>query len=88
MTHNSKMQAQTQEETLVQSSKMSALRNCIEMLPSGFREIIVMRDLEEMSYKEISDVACLPVGTVMSRLSRARKQLTECVGGEKMRDEQ
>jgi RNA polymerase sigma factor (sigma-70 family) len=88
MTHSSKMQAQTQEETMIQSSQMSVLRNCIEMLPSGFREVLVMRELEEMSYKEISDVACLPVGTVMSRLSRARKRLTECVGGEKMRDEQ
>jgi len=88
MTHSSNMQAQTQEETMVQSSQMSTLRHCIEMLPSGFREVLVMRELEEMSYKEISDVACLPVGTVMSRLSRARKRLTECVGGEKMRDEQ
>ncbi len=88
MTHSSKVQPQTQEETMVQSSRMSILRNCIEMLPEGFREILVMRELEEMSYKEISDVACLPVGTVMSRLSRARKRLTECAGGEKMRDGQ
>jgi RNA polymerase sigma-70 factor (ECF subfamily) len=88
MTHSSNMQAQNQEETLVQSSKMSVLRNCIETLPSGFREVLVMRELEEMSYKAISDVACLPVGTVMSRLSRARKRLAECAGREKVRDGQ
>ena len=88
MTHSPRNQTQNQEETLVQSSKMSALRTCIEMLPSGFREVLVMRELEEMSYKEISEVACLPVGTVMSRLSRARKRLAECAGGEKMRNGQ
>jgi len=87
-THSSRNQAQNQEEALVQSSRMLALRNCIEMLPSGFREVLVMRELEEMSYKEISDVACLPVGTVMSRLSRARRRLVECAGGQKMRDGQ
>ena len=88
MAHSPRNQAQNQEETLVQSSEMSALRTCIEMLPSGFREVLVMRELEEMSYKEISEVACLPVGTVMSRLSRARKRLAECAGGEKMRNGQ
>lgn len=88
MTHSPRNKAQNQEETLVQSSKVSALRTCIEMLPSEFREVLVMRELEEMSYKEISEVACLPVGTVMSRLSRARKRLAECAGGEKMRNGQ
>jgi RNA polymerase sigma-70 factor (ECF subfamily) len=88
MTHSSNLQAQNQEETLVQSSKMSVLRNCIEMLPTGFREVLVMRELEEMSYREISDVACLPVGTVMSRLSRARKRLAECAGEENLRNRQ
>lgn len=82
MTH-SNLQAQNQEEAVVQSTKMSVLRNCIETLPSDFREVLVMRELEEMSYKEISDVACLPVGTVMSRLSRARKRLAECAGGKR-----
>ena len=88
MTHSSRNQSQNQEEMMVQSSNMSALRNCIEMLPLGFREVLVMRELEEMSYKDISDVACLPIGTVMSRLSRARRRLVECAGGEKMRDGQ
>ena len=41
---------------------MSILRDCIEKLPSEFREVIVMRELEDMSYRQISEVACLPVG--------------------------
>ena len=45
---------------------MSVLRNCIEMPPSDFREVLFMRELEEMSYRQISEVADLPVGTVMS----------------------
>ncbi len=78
MTHGSGRQAPNQEEKLVDSSRMSVLRNCIEMLPLEFREVLVMRELEELSYRQISEVAALPVGTVMSRLSRARKRLEEC----------
>ncbi len=44
-----------------------------------FREVIVLRELEGLSYKEISDVAGVPVGTVMSRLSRARARLREAL---------
>ena len=86
MTHSSKVHAPNQEDTLVESAKMTTLRKCIETLPSGFREVLVMRELEEMSYRQISEVACLPVGTVMSRLSRARKRLEECANVEKMRN--
>jgi len=78
MTHSSGRQTPNQEEKLVDSSRMSVLRNCIEMLPLEFREVLVMRELEEMSYRQISEAADLPVGTVMSRLSRARKRLGEC----------
>ena len=66
------------EEALVVASKQTILRNCIEGLPDAFRGILVMRELEEMSYRQIADVAGLPPGTVMSRLSRARKRLEEC----------
>jgi RNA polymerase sigma factor (sigma-70 family) len=66
------------EEALVAASKQTILRDCIEGLPDAFRGILVMRELEEMSYRQISDVAGLPPGTVMSRLSRARKRLEEC----------
>lgn len=68
-----------QEEALVEAAKRTILQDCIEKLPVEFREILVMRELEEMSYRQISEVAGVPEGTVMSRLSRARRRLEECV---------
>ena len=67
------------------SPERSALRNAearevhaaIAGLPLEYREVIVLRELEEMSYKEISDIAKIPVGTVMSRISRARDLLRQ-----------
>ena len=50
------------------------LRN-LEQLPPEFREVITLRELEDCSYKEIAEIANVPVGTVMSRLARARTQL-------------
>jgi RNA polymerase sigma-70 factor (ECF subfamily) len=72
------------EEAMVEASNRTILKNCIEVLPDTFREILVMRELEEMSYRQIADVAGLPAGTVMSRLSRARKRLEECAKGREM----
>jgi RNA polymerase sigma-70 factor (ECF subfamily) len=77
-THTRTVNPPDPEETLVNASKQKILQQCIENLPEEFREIIVMRELEEMSYRQIADVAGLPPGTVMSRLSRARKRLFEC----------
>jgi RNA polymerase sigma-70 factor (ECF subfamily) len=51
------------------------LRLALERLPAEFREIIVLRELEGLSYKEIAGVASVPIGTVMSRLARAREHL-------------
>jgi RNA polymerase sigma-70 factor (ECF subfamily) len=55
------------------------LRECLELLPVDYRGVLVMREMEELSYKEIADIASLPLGTVMSRLSRARKRLEDCL---------
>jgi RNA polymerase sigma factor (sigma-70 family) len=60
------------EEILLQNDSRNLLRKAIEKLPSNFREVLVLRELEGMSYKEISAVTGIPPGTVMSRLSRAR----------------
>lgn len=51
------------------------VRQALDRLPEEFREIIVMRELEELSYQEIAKIAQIPLGTVMSRLSRGRKLL-------------
>ena len=52
-----------------------AIRQAIEELPVEFREIVVLREMEGFSYKEIAELADVPLGTVMSRLTRARRQL-------------
>jgi len=67
------------EDALVRNAKIESLRNCVEALPLEYREIIVMRELEELSYREISEVAAVPIGTVMSRLSRGRVRLLDCM---------
>ena len=57
------------------SADTDALRAALETLPLEFREALVLRELEGLSYKEIAEVAEVPLGTVMSRLARARRQL-------------
>ncbi len=52
----------------------------LEKLPVEYRELIVLRELEELSYKEIALIAGVPIGTVMSRLARARQRLKDCLG--------
>jgi len=65
-------------ETLLERSRDSAaLARALEELSTDFREIIVMREFEGMAYKEIADVAGVPIGTVMSRLARARTRLRQ-----------
>src|SRR5881409_357776 len=63
------------------------IRNAMDQLPTEFREILTLRHLEGLSYKEIADIAQIRPGTVMSRLARARAKLKEClaarIGNEK-----
>lgn len=61
--------------SLVHGADKGALRAALESLPLEFREALVLRELEGLSYKEIAEVAEIPVGTVMSRIARARGQL-------------
>jgi RNA polymerase sigma-70 factor (ECF subfamily) len=70
--------SQTDAETeMLKSVESAVLRAALEELPVNFREILVLRELEEMSYKEIADVMGVPIGTVMSGLARGRSQLRE-----------
>ncbi len=65
----------TPETALVRAGDVESVRRAIASLPAVFREAIILRELEGCSYKEIADIAGVPIGTVMSRLTRARSQL-------------
>lgn len=56
------------------------LNEAIAALPAHFREVLVLREMEDLSYREIARIADVPIGTVMSRLARARRLLAEAVG--------
>jgi RNA polymerase sigma-70 factor (ECF subfamily) len=56
---------------------VGAIRALVAALPEPFREVIVLREFEDLSYREIADVVGAPIGTVMSRLARARAMLRE-----------
>jgi RNA polymerase sigma factor (sigma-70 family) len=65
------------EEEVFRKAEVNRLRQAIEAIPEPFREAIVLRELEDLSYAEIAEVTGVPVGTVMSRLSRARAMLAK-----------
>jgi len=63
------------ELDLIQKEATTTLDQLIAALPVAYREVILLREIEELSYKDIATVTGLPVGTVMSRLARARQAL-------------
>ena len=63
------------EAQLIQKDNWRELQQALETLSVEFREVIVMRELEDLSYKQIAGIVGIPIGTVMSRLGRGRKQL-------------
>lgn len=67
-------------ETILQRNiNHQVVRKALESLAVGYRELIVLRELDGLSYKEIAVIAGIPIGTVMSRLARARQQLKNCL---------
>lgn len=68
---------ETPESVLLAHVDRQAIESALEKLPVNFREIVLLCDVEEMSYQEIADTLAVPIGTVMSRLSRARKAMRE-----------
>ena len=64
------------EARLLQQHAVARVREALEQLPVDFREVLVLREIEGMSYKEIAAVVRVPIGTVMSRLARARDRLS------------
>lgn len=69
--------ADTAEALIMRRDGERDVRAAVEALPEAFREAIVLRELQELSYREIAEITGAPIGTVMSRLSRARRLLAE-----------
>jgi RNA polymerase sigma-70 factor (ECF subfamily) len=63
------------EAQMIQQQTVEHVRSALETLPTDFREVLVLRELEGLSYKEIAAIVGIPLGTVMSRLARARERL-------------
>jgi RNA polymerase sigma-70 factor (ECF subfamily) len=73
--HTAEEHSRSPEALLLGSADARLVKDALEELPPEFREAIVLRELEGMSYKEIAGLCGIPVGTVMSRLARARQRL-------------
>jgi RNA polymerase sigma-70 factor (ECF subfamily) len=71
------------ESAMISSSRRTRIRAAIAALPDDYREALVLREFEGLSYKEIASVINTPIGTVMSRLSRARALLLEQLASER-----
>jgi RNA polymerase sigma-70 factor (ECF subfamily) len=67
------------ENAAIRRAESRLLNEAISALPPALREVIVLRELEDLSYRQIADIAGVPIGTVMSRLSRARRLLMQSV---------
>ena len=76
-THSTEEKRESVESKLVAQEESERVRNALAALPQAFREVLVMREIEGLSYKEIADVMGVPMGTVMSSLSRARHKMRE-----------
>lgn len=80
----------TPELALVRRADTEVVQQAIAGLPSGFQEVLILADLEELKYQEIADALDIPIGTVMSRLARARgllrQRLVEMLQGKTSRD--
>ena len=67
--------AETPETILIASAGRELVRHAIEALPQPFRETVLLRDVEGLTYQEIAETLSVPVGTVMSRLARGRREI-------------
>ena len=85
--HSGKRQNADPEAALLLAERTELVRKSLAELPAESREVLILRELEELSYREIAEIAGIPVGTVMSRLSRARQRLQRTLSGYRERGE-
>jgi RNA polymerase sigma-70 factor, ECF subfamily len=78
--HSPEVAIDNAEAKLISQAESDRVRKALEMLPLKFREVLVLREIEGLSYKDISDVTGVPMGTVMSSLARARQKLRDQLG--------
>ena len=77
--HTQESSVPTPERLFVQNANRGILEQALHELPAEFRESIVLRELGGLSYKEVSEIAGVSVGTVMAQLARARARLRDCI---------
>lgn len=75
-------QVDTPESMAIRADEVKRVRRCLARLSTEHREVIILRDIEEMSYRDIGTVVGVPIGTVMSRLARGREQLGRLLGAD------
>ena len=80
--HSSARPASDPETLLLHTDDVTLIERMLSNLPDRFREVLVLRELEDLSYREMADVMGIPIGTVMSSLSRARRALHSALNNE------
>jgi len=73
----------TPEDVVLFKADATAIQKALEQLPTQFREVIVLREINQMNYRDIAEITNVPIGTVMSRLSRGRQLLIALLGDQK-----
>jgi len=81
--HNDRDDAPDPEKLAIERAGVDRIRGALETLPAPLREVVVLREQEGLSYKEIATIAGIPIGTVMSRLARARSRLLAALSEER-----
>ena len=84
--HSESIEGNTPEAAVLRAADREMVRRALDQLPLELREVIVLREIQGLSYKEIAAVAGIPIGTVMSRLSRGRARLELLLGALAGRD--
>ena len=74
------VESEAPDSILMKRWDSESVQHAIEALPAHFREVLLLCEVEEMSYQEIAEVLSIPIGTVMSRLARARKAIRASLG--------